>query len=105
MAHFVDVCKLLNLLVLLFQKHLHQEHLSLLLDQVPTVLSVLRAFNWHIEACGLGDIDFVRNVRVDSKSGRLNVGFTQLAQTALSRWPVLLPNFKLLVCLAFAFFS
>ena len=76
MAHFVDVCKLLNLLVLLFKQHLHQEHLSLLLDEVPTVLSILRAINWHIEACGLGDVDFVRNVRVNSKSSRLDVGFT-----------------------------
>ena len=79
MAHFVDVCKLLNLLVLLFQKHLHQEHLSLLLDQVPTVLSVLRSLDRHVEACSLGDVDFVRDIRVNSKSGRLDVGFTQLA--------------------------
>ena len=79
MAHFVDVCKLLYLLVLLFQKHLHKEHLSLLLDQVPTVLSVLRSLNRHVEACSLGDVDFVRDVGVNSESGRLDVGFTQLA--------------------------
>ena len=84
MAHFVDVCKLLNLLVLLFEQHLHQEHLSLLLDEVPTVLSVLRALNRHIKAGSLGDVDLVRDFRVNSECSRLDVSFTQLTQATLT---------------------
>jgi len=64
-AHFVEVRQPFNLLVFLFKQHLNQEHLSLLLDQVPAVLSVFGSLNWHVETCSLCNVDLVRDVRVN----------------------------------------
>ena len=50
LTHFVEVGKALNLLVFLLQKHLNEEHFTLFLDQIPAILSVLRALDRHVEA-------------------------------------------------------
>ena len=40
LAHFVEVGEALDLFVLLLKKHLDEEHLSLLFDQILTIFSV-----------------------------------------------------------------
>ena len=39
LAHFVKVGEAFDLFVLLFNEHLDEEHLSLLFDQIPKILS------------------------------------------------------------------
>ena len=65
LAHFVEVGEALDLHVLLLKEHLDEEHLSLLLDQIPSILSVLWSLNRHIEASILCNVDLVGDVRVD----------------------------------------
>ena len=105
LAHFVEVGEALDLLVLLLEEHLDEEHLSLLLDQIPTILSVFRPLNRHVEASVLCDVDFVSDVGVDGQSSRLNVCLAELAEAAFPRRPILLPNLELLVCLSLLLFS
>ena len=64
-AHFVEVRQPFDLLVFLFKQHLNQEHLSLLLDQVPAVFSVFGSFHWHVETCSLCNVDLIRDIRVN----------------------------------------
>mmetsp|Transcript_22267 Transcript_22267/g.29820 ORF Transcript_22267/g.29820 Transcript_22267/m.29820 type:complete len:216 (+) Transcript_22267:1554-2201(+) len=73
LAHLVEVCQAVDFLIFLFQQHLNEEHLSLFLNQVPAVFSVLGPFHGHVEACCLRHIDFVSDVWVDSERGRLDV--------------------------------
>ena len=104
LAHFVEVGEALDLLVLLFKEHLDEEHLSLLLDQIPTILSVFRPLNRHVEASVLCDVDFVSDVGVDGQSSRLNVCLAELAEAAFPRRPILLPNLELFVSLSLMLF-
>ena len=103
LSHFIEVGQALNLFVFLLEKHLYEEHLTLLLDQVPAILSVFRPFNWHIKTSILGYIDFISDIRVDSKRSWLNVSFAELAKAALTRRSILLPNLQFLVLLALSF--
>ena len=103
LAHFIKVGKSLNLFVFLLEEHLDEEHLSLLLDQVPPILPILRPFDRHIETSVLGDIDLVGDGGIDGKRGRLNFSLTELAKASLARRPILLPNLQLFVLLALTF--
>ena len=105
LAHLIEIGQTFNFLIFLLEEHLNEEHLSLFLDQVPTVFPVLRTLNWHIETSCLGDVDLVSDVWVDGEGGRLNICFTEFSEAAFSRRPVFLPNLELLVCLTFAFLS
>ena len=105
LAHFVEVGEALNLLVLLLKEHLDEEHLSLLLDQIPTILSVFRPLNRYIKSSILCDVDFVSDVGVDGQSSRLNVCLAELAEAAFPRRPIFLPDLELLVCLSLLLFS
>ena len=100
LAHLIEICQAFNFLVLLLKEHLDQEHLSLFLDKVPTVLPVLRAFNRHVKASVLCHINLVCDIRVDGQRCRLNIGFTKFAEAAFPSWPILLPNFEFLVGLS-----
>ena len=90
----------LDLLSLRVEHLLHQEHLSLLLNQLPSVLSVLGSFNWNCETGSFSHVDFLLNLGVDCQSRRLDVCFAYLPQTTLSRWSVLLPDLQLSVVLS-----
>ena len=105
LAHFVEVGEALNLLVLLLKEHLDEEHLSLLLDQIPTILSVFRPLNRYIKSSILCDVDFVSDVGVDGQSSRLNVCLAELAEATFPRRPILFPDLELLVCLSLLLFS
>ena len=104
MTHFIEISQSLDLLVLLFKEHLDEEHLSLLLDQVPAVLSVLGALDGDVEASILCNVDFIRDIRVDSQGCRLNICFTELAEAAFSGRSILLPDLKFLVGLPLTLF-
>ena len=105
MTHFVEVGKALNLLVFLLEKHLNEEHFTLLLDQIPAIFSVLRALNWHIEAGSFGHVDLVSDVGVDGQCRRFNVSLTQLSEAALTSGSVFLPNLQFLIGLTLAFLT
>ena len=65
LAHLVEVGEALNFLVLLFEEHLDEEHLSLLLNQIPAILAILRSLNRHVETSIFSYVDFVGDVGVD----------------------------------------
>lgn len=92
LAHLVEVGEALDLLVLLFKEHLDEEHLSLLLNQIPTILSVFGSLNWNVEASVLCNVDLVGDVGVDGQSSRLNVCLAEFAEAAFPCRPVLLPD-------------
>ena len=102
LTHFIEVCQSLNFFVLLLEEHLHEEHLSFLLDQIPAILSVLRPLNRHVKASIFRHIDLICDIRVDGQCGWLDISFTELAEAALPRGPILLPDLKFLVRLALA---
>ena len=104
LAHLVEVGEALDLLVLLFKEHLDEEHLSLLLNQIPTILSVFGSLNWNVEASVLCNVDLVGDVGVDGQSSRLNVSLAEFAEAAFSCRPVLLPDLQLLVRLPLMLF-
>lgn len=104
MSHFIKVGKTFDLFVFLFKEHLDEEHLSLLFDQVPTILPILRSFNWHIEAGVLSYIDLVSDVGIDGERGRLNIRLTEFAEAAFTRRSILFPNLQFFVLLLFSLF-
>jgi len=65
LPHLIEVCKAFNFFVFLFKQHLYQEHLSLLLNEIPSVLSVLRSFNGHVKAGSFCNIYLVGDVWVN----------------------------------------
>ena len=65
LTHLIEVGKTLNFLVFLLKQHLHQEHLPLLLDEVPPILTVLRSLDRHIETGSLRHVDLIRDIWVD----------------------------------------
>ena len=99
------ICQSLDLLVLQRQHLLHQEHLSLLLNQLVAVLSVLLSLDWHVEASSLGHVDLLLDFGVDGKGARFDVGFTKLAETAFSGGSVFLPDLEAFVGLALLDFA
>ena len=91
-------------LLLLGLKHLlDKEHLSLLLNKLPSVLSVLRSLDRDGEAGGL--IYFILHLWVDGNLGRFDISFTNFTEATLSGWSVFLPDFKLLIFLPLNNFS
>ena len=104
LAHLIEVGQTVDLFVLFLQQHLNQEHLSLLFDQVPSVLAVFWSLYRHIEPSSLSDVDFVSDVRVNGECSWLDVGFAELSETAFSSRSVFLPNLKLLVLDTLALF-
>ena len=104
LTHFIEVSQSLDLFVFLFKEHLDEEHLALLLNQVPTVLPVLGSFDGDVEACILSDINFVCYVGIDGQGCRLNIGFTELTEAAFSRRSILLPDLELLIGLSLTLF-
>ena len=104
LTHFIEVCQSLNFFVLLLEEHLHEEHLSFLLDQIPAIFSVLRPLNGHIKTSVLGHIDLICDVWVDGQRRRLDISLAEFAQAALPRRSILLPDLELFVPLALVFF-
>ena len=76
LSHLVEVSESLDLLVFLLKEHLNEEHLTLFLNEVPTVLSVLWALNRHIETGSFCLVDLVLDVRVDRQLCRWDVSLT-----------------------------
>ena len=105
MTHLVKVRQALNLLILLLEKHLNQEHFTLFLNQIPAVFSVLRSLDGHVEASSFRHIDFVRDVGVDSEGCGLNICLTQLSKATFTSGSVFLPNFQFLIRLALPFLT
>ena len=64
LAHLVEIGQPFDLLVFLLQEHLNLEHFSLLLNEVPPILSILRTLNRYVEA-RLSHVDLVCDVWVD----------------------------------------
>lgn len=91
------VFKPLDLTLLGFQHLLHEEHLSLLVDQLVAVLFVLGTLDGDGEAGGLSHVDLALELGVDRQGGGLDVGLAYLAQTTFPRWTVFLPDFERLV--------
>ena len=100
LAHLVEVGQSLDLFVLLLKEHLYEEHLSLLLNQIPAIFSIFWSLNRHIETSVLGHVDLVSDVRIDCQSSWLNICLTELAKAAFPRGPIFLPNLKFLVSLS-----
>lgn len=82
------------------QHVLHEGHLALLGDQLPAVLTILRSLDGDVEASSLSRVDLALHLGVDSKCRRLNVGFANFTERALTDRLVLLPDLHLLVLLA-----
>ena len=76
LSHFIEICKSLDLLVFLLKQHLNKEHLSFLLNELISVLSVLRSLYGHIEAGSLSLVDLVLDVWVDCQLCRWDVCLT-----------------------------
>lgn len=68
-----------DLRLLNVQHLLNQKHLTLLLDQLPSVLTILGSLDWHGVACGFGDVHFALDLGVDRQLCRLDVGFTNFS--------------------------
>jgi hypothetical protein len=82
-----------DFLLLGLQHLLNQEHLSLLLDEFPSILSIFWSLDGDGESSSFGHVDFTLHLWVDSKLCWLNVSFTNFPQAAFSSWFVFLPYF------------
>ena len=102
LSHLVEVSQAFDLLVFFLEQHLDQEHLSLFLNEVPSVLSVLWAFDRDVEASSLSNVDLVGDVWVNGQSCRLDVRFAELPQATLTSRSVFLPDFQFLIDLSLA---
>lgn len=100
LSHGCHLGKALDLGLLDLQHLLHQSDLSLLFNELPPILPVLGPLNRNGEPGSLSHIDFALNLWVDGQLRWLYVGFTNLAEAALPRGPVLFPNAQLLVLLS-----
>lgn len=105
LPHLIEISQSIDLLVFLFEQHLDQEHLSLLFDQIPSILSVLRSLNGDIEPSSLCDVDLVSDVRINGKRSWLDVCFAELAETAFASWTILLPDLQLPIRHTLAFLA
>ena len=68
-----------NFLVFSFNHVLDEEHLTLLLNQLPARFTVLGTLNWDIHAAGFRYLNFTLNFGVNGQSTRFNFGFTKLS--------------------------
>ena len=87
------------------QHVLDEGHLALLGDELPAVLTILRALDGDVEAGSFSGVDFALHLGIDGKSRRLNVSFAYFAKGTLTDGPVLLPDPHLLVLLTLDDFS
>lgn len=78
---------------------LDEEHLTLLLNELVAILLVLGSLNRDGEAGSLTHVDLALDFRVYGQCTWLDVGLTNLAETALSGGSVLLPDFQGLILL------
>lgn len=88
----------LDLFLLGLEHLLHQEHLSLLLNELPAVFPVLGALNRDREPRSF--INFALDFWINGQLGRFDIGFTNFTEAPLSGGPVFLPDLELLVLLA-----
>ena len=99
-AIFLHVCffgKALNFLLLGFKHHANETHLTLLLDQCPARVAVLRALDRDVEVRTFALIDEVLNLRINGELRRLDISFAYFTEAAFSDRFVLLPDLERLV--------
>ena len=89
-----------DLLLLCLEHHSDEAHLTLLLDEGPAGVTVLRPLDRNVEVGTLAGVDEALDLRVDGELGRLDVGFAYFAQAALSDRFIFLPDLQALVLLA-----
>lgn len=105
LSHGSVLGETLDFLLFCFQHLLDQEHLALLLNKLPSILSILGPLNGNSKASCLRSIDLLLHLRINCKLSWLNISFTNLTKASFSSWSILLVNFQLLVLFSFDYLS
>lgn len=105
LSHGCHLSEPLNLRLLDLKHLLNEADLTLLLNQLPSVFSVLRPLNGNGKTSSLRDIDFALDLWIDGELRWLNVSFTNFPKASFSGRSILLPNPQLLVLFSFDNFS
>jgi len=95
----------LNFFLFSLKHLLNQKHLTLFLNKLPTIFSVLWSFDRNGKACCFSHIDFTLNLWINGQLSRLDISFTYFTQTTFSCWSILLPYSELFIFLALNHFT